>query len=62
MQYNENVSVLAIRYDIKYGDKATDCYKRMTESFHTDLKVEKTGLHIIPEIPYLEASPDGIVS
>lgn len=62
MQYSENISVPATRYGTKYEDIARNDYKKISKSIHANFTVEKTGLHIPHEFPYLGASPDGIVS
>ena len=62
MGYKSNVDVPATRYGSNMEDLARRCYINMTKTHHINLRVNKTGLHINVQWPYLGASPDGIIS
>ena len=42
--------------------EAIEAYITTVSKKHSDMQVRECGLHIVPEMPLLGASPDGIVS
>lgn len=52
----------ALSWGIDHEATTREQYREMQEKQHTSFKVETTGLRINPSLPYLGASPDGIIS
>lgn len=61
MQYKETVGNKYTNYGIKMEPAARAFFRDNQASKHTNLRVIETGFHVKQEIPYLGASPDGII-
>lgn len=61
MQYNENVSVAAMKYGTNMEPIARKFYYEKYKKYHTSFQTLETGLHINSDFPCLGASPDGLV-
>lgn len=63
MQYSKDISRLPqIQWGIQNESTARNQYIDMLAPKHINLKVEPVGLVVNPKLPYLGASPDGIVT
>lgn len=50
------------RYGKKHESAARESYKKIISNTHADVKVLETGFHVRAIMPFLGASPDGLVS
>ena len=61
MRYTEFKGNSATRHGIKFEKKAQKAYVELVEKEHQEFSLCDTGLHVDHEVPYLGASPDGLV-
>ena len=61
MQYSESIDVAATRYGKRMEKEAKRDYINLATKSHSTMVVSDTGLHVLPESPYLAASPDGLI-
>ena len=61
MQYSESIDVAATRYGKRMEKEAKRDYINLVTKSHSTMVVSDTGLHVLPESPYLAASPDGLI-
>lgn len=54
-------TVNSLRWGIDHESDALQAYKELEAIKHVNMTVTQTGLHIIPDVPYLAASPDALV-
>ena len=52
---------MAKRWGCAHEQDAIIAYINVTKSQHSNVRVQKTGLFLSPERPYIGASPDGIM-
>ena len=50
------------RWGCSHEKDATDSYKKYAIQHHHDFEVQQAGLFLDKEIPFIGASPDGIIS
>lgn len=54
--------VIFIRWGLENEDTARESYLMAMQDLHADLNVAASGLIINPELPWIGASPDGVVT
>ena len=59
---SQKTSVPATRWGNLHEDTARQQYTTMLQKEHVHLQVEKCGLTVNPDFPYMGSSPDGLVS
>ena len=54
-------STPATRYGLECEGGARDVYAKLHSKYHSQVNVQESGLHINGEMPFLGASPDGMI-
>ena len=52
---------LAIQWGITHEDVAREAYLELASEKHTNLQCSAAGLHVNPNFPHFDASPDGLI-
>ena len=56
------LQLIYYRWGIKNEDTAIQSYAAIASKQHMELEIKKCGLFIHPQMPFLGASPDGIIT
>ncbi|CAL9683155.1 unnamed protein product [Knipowitschia caucasica] len=57
-----NPDIIQVKYGRENEPAAVDCYVASQKKFHQNMKVEKSGIFILPDACFIAASPDRLVS